>query len=143
MAWNTLTIDDVRFTPAERARLDAIAGSVTIGESVLANVVGEFRDAAEAVGTPLGDDGTVPDMVRMHVINRTRWLWLCEFPELKVMQTEMRKNQSLAAEKMLDRILAREIRLPAGDGSTPDATVLPSVYARDTHGFDWDSQDGL
>jgi len=44
--------------------LAAIAGSQTICAEILTTVVGEFRDTIAAAGTALGDEGTIPDLVR-------------------------------------------------------------------------------
>jgi hypothetical protein len=99
-------------TPQEKAAFAAIQSSSEVGAEVLENVIGEFRDAVKATGGTVGAPNTVPNLVRVHVINRTRWLWLCEFPALKSIQTEGRKELNEAAEKMLRSIMAGEVRVP-------------------------------
>ncbi len=100
--------------------MKAIQGSDTIGAEVLTSVVNEFRDAINGTGTPLGDAGTIPDLVRVHVINRTRWLWLCEFPSLKIFQTEARSKLNDAAQQMLTDITTRKQPV-----NGPDAVTSP------------------
>jgi hypothetical protein len=90
----------------------------------------EFRDTIEASGTTVGDAGTVPDLVRLHVINRTRWLWLTEFPTLKALQTAERSKLNDAAEKMLADLSARDVMVPPGDGSEADQSPGPSFGTR-------------
>jgi hypothetical protein len=130
MAWRTISIDDVRLTPAEKAALQNIQDSTTVGAEVLTNVIGEFRDTIEAGGTTVGDAGTVPDLVRLHVINRTRWLWLTEFPTLKALQTAERSKLNDAAEKMLADLSARDVMVPPGDGSDADQSPGPAFGTR-------------
>lgn len=120
-----------------------IQGSTDTGAEILTNVVGEFRDTIAAAGTPLSS-GTdeLPDLVRLHAINRCRWLWLCEFPALKSLQTEARKTLNDAAEKMLAQISSRDVKAPAGDGSEANQVAGPSFGER-TRNFTQESQDGL
>lgn len=112
MAWQSLTISHVRLSPQEKAAFEALQGSSSVGAEIATAVVAEFRDAIAAVGGTVGSSGTVPDLVRIHAINRIRWLWLCEFPALKSHQTEERKALADAAQAMLDKILAREVSIP-------------------------------
>lgn len=112
MAWQSLTISHVRLTPAEKAAFEALQGSSSIGAEIATAVVAEFRDAIAAVGGTVGSSGTVPDLVRIHAINRIRWLWLCEFPSLKSFQTEDRKALNESAEQMLKDILGRKVSIP-------------------------------
>jgi hypothetical protein len=128
--WHSVADSDVRITAPERAMLNNIAGSAGICADILGNVVGEFRDQIAVAGTALGDEGTVPDMVRAHVINRTRWLWLCEFPQLKAFQTDGRKVLNDSAETALKQIASRELKVPPGDGSPADQTSSPSFGTR-------------
>jgi hypothetical protein len=131
MAWRSITISDVRLTPAEIAAMSNIQGAEITGEALLTNVIGEFRDTIAAAGTPLAVDVTVvPDLVRNHVINRARWLWLCEFPVLKAFQTADRSKLNDAAEKMLADISKRDVRVPPGDGSSADQSPSPSFGTR-------------
>jgi len=124
--WQLISDSDVRITPAERTMLNAIQDSEGICATILGNVVGEFRDTIAAAGTPIGTEGTIPDLVRAHVINRTRWLWLCEFPQLKAFQTPERKALNDAAETALQKISTRDLKVPPGDGSAADQTPSPS-----------------
>lgn len=131
--------------------MQSIQQSEEIGASILTNVVGEFRDAIESAGTALGDSGTIPDLVRNHAINRTRWLWLCEFPAMKAFQTAERSKLNDAAEKLLTDILSRDVRPPAGDGSDADQSPSPSFGERggtratdpNERNFTPESQDGI
>jgi hypothetical protein len=150
MSWNQVTDDAVRMQPAEIAMLNSIAGSTATRADILGNVIGEFRDTIAAAGTALGPEGTVPDLVRMHVINRTRWLWLCEYPQMKAFQTDGRKALNDAAEKALKDISTRDLKVPPGDGSPADQTASPSFGTRPrtqcpnppARNFTSESQDG-
>lgn len=128
MAWRPISIDDVRLTPAEKSALANIQGAEVTGAELLASVVSEFRAAIQSRGGALGDAGTIDDLVRVHALNRARWLWLCEFPQLKLFQTEARSKLNDAAEKMLAAILAGDVTVPAGDGAGP--TPGPSFGTR-------------
>src|SRR5580704_10281582 len=125
MSWNSITIANVRLTPAEKAALQAIQGSTAIGAELLTNVTGEFLGAIRAGGGQVVSDGTVPDAVRVHVINRTRWLWLCEFPQLKALQTKERGDLNAAAEKFMEAVTTGtpKIEPPA----TPDQESVSLV----------------
>jgi len=122
--------------------MQAIQESSAIGAEVLANVVGEFREAIEVVGTALGAADTVPDLVRAHVINRTRWQWLDEFPSMKQLQTETREAGNTAAEKALEDIRNRDLVVPPGDGSPIDQSLSPSITPR-CRDMDKGDQQGL
>lgn len=140
----------MRMMPAERTMLNNIAGSPGVCAEILGNVIGEFRDMIAAAGTPVGVEGTVPDLVRAHVINRVRWLWLCEYPQMKAFQTDGRKSLNDAAEKAMEKIATRDLKVPPGDGSAADQTSSPSFGSRPTkqfpnppdRNFTRDNQDG-
>lgn len=125
--WRTVAVGDVRLTPTEKTALTALLGS-DYGSAILTNITGEFLDALASVGTPLSSTaGAIPDMVREHVLNRTRWSWLCELNSGgKAMQTAERKALNDAAEKMLSDIYSGKVIAPPGDGSDADNTVMPS-----------------
>lgn len=125
MSWRTISISNVRVTPQEQSALDTIAGAASAGAEVLENVVAEFRGAISSAGGPLGPANTVPDVVRLHVINRTRWLWLCEFPQLKAMQTEARKTLNDAAEKMLGALSEGKQKVEPPDTEITTTSPIP------------------
>lgn len=131
MSWRDITIDNVRLTPQEKASLEAIQGSSNIGTEILENTIAEFRSAIASAGHSLPSDKKdgkkIPDLVRHHVINRTRWLWLCEFPQLKTLQTKEREALNEAAEKIITAISSREMN------------VEPPTGAVETSG-NWNSQ---
>lgn len=146
MSWRPITIDNVRFTPAETAIMQNIQGSSNIGAEVLQNVVGEFVEAIQQGGNQFANDGTIPDVVRMHVINRARWLWLCEFPVLKSMQTEWRRSLNDSAEKFRDAIAAGSPRIapPVNPVLTPTSLVtMPSLGPIKLKHFTAHAEDGL
>lgn len=130
MAWRAITIAEVRLTPAESAMMQNIQGSTEVGAALLLKVVREFFSAIEAAGTAVGDADTVADQVNLHVVNRARWLWLCEFPQLKALQTADRKALNDAAEKMLADISAGKVKIAPGDGSSADQSPSPSFGTR-------------
>lgn len=115
--------------------LNSISGSPNVRADILNNVIGEFRDTIAAAGTPLGPPGTVPDLVRSHVANRARWLWLCEFPQMKAFQSKDRKDLNDAAVTALEKISTRALKVPPGDGSPADQTPSPSFGTRPTRTF--------
>jgi hypothetical protein len=90
MSWNNITTANIRMQPAEIAVMNNISGSTSVCAEILTTVVGEFVEAIQQGGNQFANDGTVPDVVRPHVINRTRWLWLCEFPQMQKFQTPER-----------------------------------------------------
>lgn len=95
-----------------------IQGSESLGADILTNVIREFVGAMQAGGYEVATDDTVPDLVRNHVINRTRWLWLVEFPQLKVLQTPEREKLNRAAEDALLKISARELNVEPPTAAT-------------------------
>lgn len=101
--------------------LQTMDNSNTVGAEVLLNVVREFVGAMQSGGYPVNTDDTIPDVVRNHVINRTRWLWLIEFPQLKKLQTEERREANTAAEKVLQQLSTREMNV-----EPPTAAVTSS-----------------
>lgn len=122
MSWRTITIAQVRLSPQEKAGLEAVQGSTAIGAEVLDNVVREFVSAIRSGGYEATDDGSIPDLVRMHVINRTRWLWLTEFPSLRALQTAERKALNDSAEKALLALTNREMNVePVTAGTNPSS----------------------
>ena len=146
MSWRPITIDQVRFTPAELALMTNIQGSGDVGAQILQTVVGEFVEAIQQGGNQFANDGTIPDVVRPHVINRTRWLWLAEFPALKSMQTEWRKSLNEAAEKFRDAIAAGHPRIvpPANPVITAISLVtMPFVGPGKRRHFTAQAEDGL
>jgi hypothetical protein len=118
MAWQTFTITNVRLSPAEKAAFEAIQGSTSVGAEIVTNVIAEFRGAIEAAGGALGSAGTIPDLLRIHAINRVRWLWLTEFPQLKTLQTAAREKLNQAAEDMINAIASGEQRVAPSTAST-------------------------
>lgn len=123
MSWRSIAISNVRLSPNEKTAMQAIQGSSTVGAEVLLEVVREFVSAIRSGGNKYTDDDSIPDLVRTHVINRTRWLWLCEFPSLKSFQTEAREKLNEAAEKMLESIATGKVKVEAP--ATPVAGVAP------------------
>ena len=146
MSWRIITIDNVRFTPAETALMANIQGSAAIGPEVLQTVVGEFVEAIQQGGNQFANDGTIPDVVRAHVINRTRWLWLGEFPALKSMQTPAREKLNTEAEKFRDSIAAGEPKIAPPINPVNAAVTLvtmPSVGHGKVRHFGPRHEDGI
>jgi hypothetical protein len=117
MSWLNITIDNVRLSPQEKEALQRIQRSSDIGAEILTSVVNEFVSACRSGNYPVGEPGTIPDLVRLHVINRTRWLWLCEFPSLKALQTKEREALNKSAEEALDKISTRQLNVEPPDGA--------------------------
>ena len=143
--WRPISIANVRLTPTELAVMNNIQGATDVGGEILLTVVGEFIGALQSVNNPYATNGTVPDILRQHIINRTRWLWLCEFPALKNSQTLDRKAQNDAAEAFLMNLLKTgqpKIEPPPNpDPNAPTLIVLPAFGKRHRE-FTDRSQDG-
>ena len=119
MPWRTITADDCKFTPAEMAVLQNIQGGTDGLQTRLDDTVGEFIGALNAAGYPTVADGSVPDQLRGHILSRTQWQFLADFPMLKSMLTDARKDSAKAADDMLSAIMQRK----AGAMEAPAGTV--------------------
>jgi hypothetical protein len=117
MSWCTITIDQVRLAPQEKTALQNIQGSTDIGAEILTNVVQEFISAMRSGNYPVVEDGSIPDLVRLHAVNRTRWLCLCEFPALKALQTKEREALNKSAEEVLEKISIRALNVEPPPGA--------------------------
>lgn len=146
MAWRAISISNVRLTPTELAVMNNIQGATDVGGEILMTVVGEFIGALQSSQNPYATDGTIPDILRQHVINRTRWLWLCEFPTLKNSQTPDRKAQNDAAEKFLLNLIETgkpKVEPPPNpDPGAPQLEVLPAFGKKRHRDFTKRSQNG-
>lgn len=113
MSWKPLNISAVFLSPDEKTALDRIDAGASQGTDVLKNVIGEFRDCCVAGGRAISTtEWTIPDLAKVHVINRTRWQWLCSFPALKALQTKDRKDLNDAAEEFFNRVASGEQNVP-------------------------------
>jgi hypothetical protein len=147
MSWNPITTANIRMQPVEQAVLNNISGSSTVLAEILGTVVGEFVEAIQQGGNQFAQDGTVPDVVRPHVIARTRWLWLCEFPEMKKFQTKERSDLNEAAVKFRDQIATGAPKIappnnPAPAGAVPIVT-MPYVGEPKLREFRKWKEDGI
>ena len=147
MSSNPITTASIPIQPAEASLLANISGSQTICQEILTTVVGEFIEAIQQGGNQFATDGTVPDTVRPHVIARTRWLWLCEFPEMKRFQTADRSALNTAAEKFRDHIACGKFKIappanPSPSGAIPIVT-MPSTGCPKNRHFNWHDENGI
>ena len=147
MSWNPITTANIRIQPAEAALLANICGSSTVCQEILTTVVGEFVEAIQQGGNQFATDGTVPDVVRPHVIARTRWLWLCEFPEMKRFQTAERSKLNDDAVAFRDRIASGSPKIapptnPSAISSAPIVT-MPSTGCPKLKRFRWCEENGI
>lgn len=118
MPWNTPTAEQVtanRMTPQEVAALNAIQGSSSILQNLMADKVSQVRSMIRGSGAQLDQDGTLPDGVIPPVMDIVRWEWISSFPGLKMMLTDARKGAMERAEAFLQKVAAGTIRveLPA------------------------------
>jgi hypothetical protein len=146
MSWRIITIDNVRFTPAETALMSNIQGATAFGPEILQTVVGEFVEAIQQGGNQFANDGTIPDAVRAQVINRTRWMWLNEFPALKSMQTPTREKLNAEAEKFRDAIAGGHPKIapPLNPVNTSaNLVTMPSAGRPKLRRFRWEREDGI
>jgi hypothetical protein len=147
MSWNPITTANIRMQPAEQATLNNISGSNTVLAEILSTVVGEFVEAIQQGGNQFAQDGTVPDVCRPHVIARTRWLWLCEFPEMKKFQTKERSDLNEAAVKFRDEVAGGKPKIappanPSPSGFNPIVT-MPSTGRPKLREFRKREEDGI
>ena len=147
MSWNVITTAHIRMQPAEQAVLNNISGSTTVLAEILGTVIGEFVEAIQQGGNQFAQDGTIPDVVRPHVIARTRWLWLCEFPEMKRFQTKERSDLNEAAINFRDLIAGGKPKIvppanPAAAGFNPIVT-MPSTGRPKLRQFRKREEDGI
>jgi len=147
VSWNTITTANIRMQPAEQTALNNISGASTALGEILNTVVGEFVEAIQQGGNQFATDGTIPDVVRPHVIARTRWLWLCEFPQLKALQTKDREKLNEDAVKFRDEIASGKPKIapptnPAASGVNPIVT-MPSVGTPNLNNFTSCGEDGV
>jgi hypothetical protein len=105
MSWKPLTDLQVleEFTPAEKNVLQNIQSQEAL-PGILQRTIDAARGSISAGGNPLGQEGTIPDQVAMHVIAIARWRWLVSAPELKRLQTPERKALHDEGNAMLDKI---------------------------------------
>ncbi len=111
MAWRTISAQQIagRLTSSEQKMLAAVAGSPGQAAAKLAERLGdagkEFLGAMRAVGMEVSTDGSVPDQLRRHVVARAVWDWVGQdFPTLKVIQTDARKQAAKEASDALEAI---------------------------------------
>ena len=128
MAWNVITTADIRIQPAEQATLNHISGSDTACAAILKMVIGEYIEAIQQGGNQFATDGTIPDVCRPHVMARTRWLWLCEFPEMRNFQTKERSELNADAVKFRDAVAGGKPKIappanPSPAGAVPIVTM--------------------
>jgi hypothetical protein len=146
MSWNNITTANIRMQPAEIAVMNNISGSTSACAEILTTVVGEFVEAIQQGGNQFAQDGTIPDTVRTHVINRTRWLWLCEFPQMKTLQTPDRSKLNDDAVKFRDMVAEGKPKIapPVNPVQTGVSLVtLPSVGPRKLRRFRARDEDGI
>ena len=147
MSWNPITTANIHIQPAEAALLANISGSSTVCQEILTTVVGEFVEAIQQGGNQFATDGTIPDVARPHVIARTRWLWLCEFPEIKRFQTAERSKLNDEAVAFRDRIASGNPKI--APPSNPDAissapiVTMPSSSCPKLKRFRWCEENGI
>jgi hypothetical protein len=146
MSWNPITTANIRMQPAEQAVLNNLSGSTTVCAEILATVTGEFVEAIQQGGNPFAQDGTVPDVVRPHVIARTRWLWLCEFPEMKRFQTAERSRLNDEAVAFRNQISGGHPKIappnnPASTGA--NLVTMPSTGRVKLRKFRTRDEDGV
>jgi hypothetical protein len=146
MSWSAITIDNVRLTPNEKAKLLSIENGATTGADILSSVVAEFIAAIQAGGNQVANDGTIPDLIRPHVINRTRWLWLLELPSaVESIHSKQREAANTAAEKFLEQLATGHPKVeapPVSAGTTPLVT-MPSVGNPKLKHFRKRNEDGI
>jgi hypothetical protein len=146
VSWNTITTAQIRLQPTEQAVMDNISGSTALCAEILSTVVGEFIEAIQQGGNQFIQNGTVPDVVRPQVIARTRWLWLCEFPEMKKFQTKERSELNDAAVKFRDQIAVGHPKIappnnPVSTGAT--LVTMPRTGRPKLREFKDHNEDGL
>jgi hypothetical protein len=145
VSWNSITTANIRLQPAEIAVLNNISGSTAICAEILQTVVGEFVEAIQQGGNQFTEDGTIPDVCRPHVINRTRWLWLTEFPQMKVAQTPERAKLNDEAVKFRDQLAAGNTKIAPPAVPVPTGVSLVTISRtgeKKLRRFTWREEEG-
>jgi hypothetical protein len=126
MSWRQLTSANIqgRMTTSEQSLLKAAAGGPNKLQERLTDAVNQFVGAMSAAGYPVLKDGSVPDQIRNHVMALAVWEWLKDFPQLKMFQTDQRKNAAADAEKICQR----------------EYGAIESPFGTDTTTGNWNSQ---
>lgn len=113
MPWRQLivTTEEAGFTPSEQRILQSVQNSAQGLQTCLGNAVRMFQGALRAAypdPTYPTDGVSVPDQLRPYVINFAVWDWLRKFPQLRAMQTDMRKQAFAEAQRIYADILTRK-----------------------------------
>lgn len=138
MPWSAIVIADVidEFSPQEVTSFNTIQGQSTTQASILTRVVNEVRAAIRAGGNQMDAEGTIPDQLRNQVIDICLWRWLKKFPQLKALQTDMRKSAYDEAMATLKDISKKDsdyrVELPAS--ATAETTQSPVNGSRQLSG---------
>jgi hypothetical protein len=80
------------------------------------------------------------------VINRTRWLWLCEFPQTQKFQTPERAKLNDEAVKFRDQVASGNPKIvpPANPVATDVSLVtMPSTGEKKSRRFTWRKEEGV
>lgn len=119
MAWNTITIDDVKgvvsaseYSGITTASLPEGKTGTQIVEEVISNAIAEARGyiAAEAANV-LGVAGTVPDELRITVLVIIRYRIFTRLPKMKSLLDDLRVKEYDEAMRKLRDVSAGKFKL--------------------------------
>jgi hypothetical protein len=133
MSWSTIATAEVleQFTPQEQSALQSIQGSTSNLDDILAKVVNMVRGYILGGGNVLDAANTIPDQLRMEVVDIARWRWLNSFPQLKMLQTEGRQKAYEEAMKTVKEVGKKnsDIRIeqPASATAVTNASPVNSI----------------
>jgi len=119
MAWNTISIDDVKgalsaaeYSGVTTASLPDGRTGTELVEEVIANAISEARGyiAADASNV-LGVEGTVPDELRASVLVIIRYRIFTRLPKMKALLDELRTREYDEAMRKLRDVSAGKFKL--------------------------------
>lgn len=143
MAWSEINTDDVlsEFNDTEKDKLQELQADTQRLTAILGRTVAAFRGAIAGGGSPVGEDGTLPDQVIPDVIAIARWRWLLSIPKSETLQSEERQKLNDTGEERLQKIESGELKVerPAGPAS---GLASPSI-GKKHRTFRSRSEDGL
>jgi hypothetical protein len=145
VSWRSISTNEVlaEFTPQETASLDRIQGVATSLAGILDRAVNSAWDSIRAGGNTAGPAGTIPDQLRSQVITIARWKWLVSFPQLKMLQTDARKQAAKDAEDLLQLISSQNPDRPRVVGPDSASPLQSPSFSHGRHReFKQNTQDG-
>jgi hypothetical protein len=118
MSWITVTDDMAMASNSpERLMVVKIKRADDLGDLV-AEAVETFRGAIRSSGQPLGPDGTIPMELQRYVLDFAIWAFVSRgVARNPVIQDDSRKEANGRAEKILFKIISKELKVTSDDAT--------------------------